>query len=89
MNDMHVEFVSQVRNSLLDYCKHEFGCRILQRLIESTVENVKRELIEGVLSEYDDLITNQFGTFVLCCILEHGGLDHQQYLLERVTENFA
>lgn len=73
----------------MDFCRHEFGCRIVQRLIENTNEATKRALIGGVLHEYDELITNQYGTFVLCCTLEHGGLDHQQYLLERVTENFA
>ena len=56
--ELHTQFIGQVQDSLIDYCKHEFGCRIVQRLIENTIDEVNKTLIGKVLAEYDDLITN-------------------------------
>lgn len=42
----------------MDFCTHEFGCRVVQRLIENTKGEPQRDLVTAVLQEYDELIVN-------------------------------
>lgn len=62
--------------------RHRFGCRVLERLIEHFPAPWLSEFLQGVLEDTANLCGNQYGTFVMQHILEHGLPAHKRRIAE-------
>ena len=78
--ELYKNFLGEIDRDVIDYSKHEYCCRIVQRLIENCTHTLIFQLIDKILVNYHLLINDQYGTFVLCSILESGN-DHQKSYL--------
>jgi len=69
-------------------CKHAYGCRIMQRLIEKCqphhIERMVGQLIPGQVAK---LSSDKHGNYVIQCMLEHGQIIDKQRIIEVITKN--
>lgn len=68
--------INEFENNYLYLCNHKYGCRVIQRLFEACdLENKDNgleceNLISIIIMEYQKLIINQYGNYVLQHIIE-------------------
>jgi len=67
--------------------RHEFGCRILQRLLEHCQPEQVRGLVEHLLTDAVALSKHMYGNYVMQHVLEHGTPDHQHRLTMILEKN--
>jgi len=69
-----------------ELAKHNFGCRLLQRLIERYPLNTEpMEAMVSVLSNhFSELVTDSFGNYVLQHVLEYGRPQDRLALIEKL-----
>lgn len=61
--------------------KHQYGCRIMQRLLEhGRVDQIER-LVEDLFVDVISLCKHIYGHFVMQHVLEHGSENHRQRLI--------
>lgn len=82
-------FFQLIQQDIVIYCKHEYCCRIIQRLIESCHQDTVHNLVNMMLQNFELLIKNQYGTFVLCCIIDRGSPQHKLALVRKVYPNMS
>lgn len=46
-----------------------------------------QRMIEKILQKYQVLIKDEYGTFVICSVLEHGDDQHRLFLLNQINHN--
>lgn len=63
--------------------RDRFGCRVLCRLLEHSMENPRAaELLGEVVAQAGSLFLDAFAHFVLEAVLEHGLEEHQHYVVQ-------
>ena len=77
--------ISQVISDLQGICMNEHGCRVIQRILEHCLPILIEPLVHQALQMSDILVKDQYGTFVLCSIIEHGADHHRESILENIT----
>ena len=81
------KFISEIEKDFIMLCQHENGCRVIQRMIDHCAQDMIKPIVDKVLSKYNVFIKDQYGTFVLCSILENGNDDQREFILEQVKNN--
>jgi len=70
--------------------RNQFGCRVLQRLLEHCSPSQVRGLVEDLLTDADRLSTHIYGNYVMRHVLEFGHKDQRArfaaFALERVSK---
>jgi pumilio RNA-binding family len=61
-----------MRGKATTVARHQFGSRILERLIEHCGEDELGFLFDELLEDFEALARHQFGNFVVARLLEHG-----------------
>jgi len=51
---------------------HQYGCRVIQRMLEHCKEEQKKPIYREVFERVLDLTKDQFGNYVISHVLEHG-----------------
>jgi len=64
--------------------RHRFGCRVLERLIESFSDDKVRHIVEQLLSEAVALATHPYGNYVIQHALKHGSRLQRARLCEKL-----
>lgn len=59
-------------NAAASVAKHQFGCRILQRLLEHCPAGQVQGLVDELLRDAVLLAMHRYGNYVLSAVLEHG-----------------
>merc|ERR1712070_508305 len=85
--------VEELLNHASQTARHQYGCRIMCRLLEHSSEHLDTiKLFNELLVNVDALCAHEFGHYVMESVLEHGTESHQalvawsleQELLQRV-----
>lgn len=76
--------INQVISDLSGICVNEHGCRVIQRMLEHCSPILIEPLVHIAQGMFEMLIENQYGTFVLCSVVEHGAHHHRQSILSKV-----
>jgi hypothetical protein len=56
-------------------------------MIDHCDKDLIQSIVNKVLSKYNVLIKDQYGTFVLCSILANGSDKHREFILDLVNQN--
>lgn len=67
-----------------EVARHNFGCRVLERLIEHCKEDQMRDLIDKLVDSAPDLCRHKFSNFVIQHLLEHGEVHRRVAVVERL-----
>lgn len=81
------KFISEIEKDFIMLCQHENGCRVIQRMIDHCAQDMIKPIVDKVLSKYNVFIKDQYGTFVLCSILENGNDDQREFILQQVKKD--
>ncbi|THH33930.1 hypothetical protein EUX98_g248 [Antrodiella citrinella] len=65
-------FIAAFRGSVLSLASHAYGCRVLQRCLEHLPNEQTRPLLDELHLHSHDLMSDQFGNYVIQFILEKG-----------------
>jgi len=65
---------------ILELAKHQYGCRILQRLLETCYPEQMEGVVKILLSEATGLIRHSYGTFVMQVIMKFGTEEQRELL---------
>ena len=57
---------------LVEICVHQYGCRVIQRMLEHCKEEQKKPIYREVFERVLDLTKDQYGNYVISHVLEHG-----------------
>lgn len=69
--------------------RQNFGCRILQRLLEHCSPNQLERIVEELLSEAVRLSVHQFGNYVMQCLAAHGLGAQRRRLTNDIIKDIA
>lgn len=70
---MCIPFImNSFRGHITTFATHGYGCRIIQRILESGTEEEKRELLDAIHASLTQLINDQYGNYVTQHVLEKG-----------------
>merc|ERR1711963_736671 len=67
--------------------KHQFGCRLLERLLEHCPSGQVECIINELLSDAEPLCRNPYGNFVMQHIFEHGSQAWKENIVEQIAWN--
>ena len=66
---------------------HNYGCRVIQRMLEQGTETERRELMDEVHSCIPHLISDQFGNYVAQHIVVQGSTDDRSKIIRLVVDD--
>mmetsp|Transcript_122866 Transcript_122866/g.191860 ORF Transcript_122866/g.191860 Transcript_122866/m.191860 type:complete len:343 (+) Transcript_122866:2-1030(+) len=90
--DFVIDEIMRAPNGAVAAAKHQFGCRIVERLMEYCTLHQTRKLVEDLLQVAPEMCKHPYGNYVMQHIFEHGAAEHKRALcleLERKVETFA
>jgi len=67
--------------------RHQYGCRVLERLIEHCTEGSLEALVERYVASVDELCRHQYGNFVIQHLLEHGSDELRSQINKQLLKN--
>ena len=76
--------LSVIVEHALDLSCHQYGCRVVQRVLERCDEGSAAPVIAAILSRVPQLVCDQFGNYVLQHILEYGSHAHKMPIFDYV-----
>lgn len=79
------EIVEQGRSGAQDAARHQYGCRVIQRLLEHCRPEQIEELVGAFLSCAIALSRHEFGNFVMQHVLEQGTPSQRRRLARLLT----
>ena len=89
----HVQFIideiMQHSNGPLIAAKHQYGCRIMERLIEHCRSDQLRPLVEALLKDVLRLSNHKFGNFVVQHIMEHGTSEQKHFIATKIMDGMG
>ncbi len=68
---------------------HNYGCRVIQRILEHGTEVEKRTLMEEIHTHSSFLIADQFGNYVAQHIIAYGEPDDREKMIQLVINNLV
>lgn len=83
------EMVQAGPGAILAAARHQFGCRILQRLLEFSSPAQISKLVEYLLEEAVSLCKDMYGSFVLQHLLQHGAEMHVLHVTRLLAANIS
>mmetsp|Transcript_53526 Transcript_53526/g.174221 ORF Transcript_53526/g.174221 Transcript_53526/m.174221 type:complete len:521 (-) Transcript_53526:160-1722(-) len=66
--------------------KHQSGCRVIQRLIESCWSSVRSDMTDLLRLSGPAFVSHKFGHFVLETLLEHGDAEHRSLIVHALLD---
>jgi len=65
--------------------RHNFGCRIVQRILEHCSEAQKQAVLDHILRNLVSLCREQYGNYVVQHVLEHGRQEDRSKIVNLIT----
>jgi mRNA-binding protein PUF3 len=78
--------MSTFRGQINSLSAHNYGCRVVQRMLEQGTEEEKREVMEEVHACAPQLITDTYGNYVAQHVVEHGSPDDRARVIQLVID---
>lgn len=75
-----IDELLQQKNEVTDLARHQYGCRILQRLLENCHVEQMEPVVKLLLSEAMTLVRHSYGTFVMQVIFDFGTEEQREQL---------
>ena len=89
----HVQFIideiMERRKGPLLAAKHQYGCRIVERLIEHCPSDQLRPLVAELLKDVLPLSSHRFGNFVLRHIMEFGTSGQKHFIATTIIDGMG
>ncbi|CAK9045726.1 Pumilio homolog 5 (APUM-5) (AtPUM5) [Durusdinium trenchii] len=83
----HISFVIQaVAKRAEDMALHQYGCRIIQRLLENAELESIAGILDPIVEATDKLSKDKHANYVIQCILERGRLQDKIRIVKLITE---
>lgn len=80
------EILERGHGAVLKVARHQYGCRVLQRLLEhGNADKIVEELLAGAV----EICTHMYAQFVLQHLCEHGTTQQVNILTELLADNIA
>ena len=70
-----------------ELAKHEYGCRVFQRMIEHFHPSQLDVFVDGVVDKAKELCFDPFGNFVIQHLVEHGSIKHKTIIAKMLSAN--
>jgi len=67
--------------------KHQYGCRVIERLIEHCRDDQASGLVGKLLDEAEALCCHQYGNFVMQHIFEHGSEEAKAIAIQKMVKS--
>ena len=83
------EILAAGRRATARLARHQYGCRILQRLIEHCSPGQVSRLAQDLLVEVAALSVHQYGAYVMACLVEHGAEEHGHTVATALIDSAA
>lgn len=74
-----------LQDSVWKVARHQYGCRILERLLEHWESKDVEPLVEKLLDDPEPLCRHQFSNFVMQHIFEHGAEVWKDRIIEHIV----
>uniref|UniRef100_A0A914HU84 PUM-HD domain-containing protein n=1 Tax=Globodera rostochiensis TaxID=31243 RepID=A0A914HU84_GLORO len=74
-------------DSVTSLSTHEYGCRVIQRVLKHCTEQQKRPMLEQLHDNMLTLVTNQYGSFVIQHVVENGLPEDRERIVRSLQEN--
>jgi mRNA-binding protein PUF3 len=68
---------------------HPYGCRVIQRVLETCVEPAKRRIFAELHAYGSTLISDQFGNYVAQNMMQHGSPEDRAKVINLVKQNLV
>ena len=65
---------------------HQYGCRVIQRMLEHCEEAQIRPILNEVFERVLDLTKDQYGNYVISHVLEHGDLQDKLFVINKMKK---
>jgi hypothetical protein len=89
----HVQFVideiTELPSGPLLASKHQYGCRIMERLIEHCRSDQLRPLVAELLKHVLRLSSHRFGSFVVQHIMEFGTSEQKHFIATKIMDGMG
>jgi hypothetical protein len=83
------ELLQRGRGAAVLAARHEYGCRIVQRLLERFIPDSLHNLIQDLIGGVVTLCTDFYGSYVVLTLLEKGNETHKRKLMEILVGNVS
>merc|ERR1719321_1661137 len=92
MRPMHSQFIIDEilqggPGAAVRVAKHQYGCRVLQRLFEHCSKGQLEPIVHQLLGDAMQICTHNFGQFVLQHLCEHGTAEQVSELTELLAQS--
>jgi len=78
--------LKELNGHAITLARHQFGCRVLERLMEHCSEHQEvAELVDDLLKDAEPLCRHQYGNFVIQHIFEHGSQTWKDSVTKQIT----
>lgn len=79
--------IDEVIGDLENLSRHSFGCRVVQRMLESCSGEQKNRVLDSIIEYRESLIEDKFGNYTIQRCLTHGRLSDIDAIFESITVN--
>jgi hypothetical protein len=83
------EILQQGPGAVVVAAQHQYGCRILQRLIEFSAPGQLDALVHHLLGQAAPLCNDMYASYVLQHLLQHGAANHISFLVQQLAKNIT
>jgi hypothetical protein len=81
-----VQFIiDNFKGRVYEMSVHQFGCRVMQRMLEHCKEEQIRPILEEVFLRVLDLTKDQYGNYVISHVLEHGRSSDKEFVISKMN----
>ncbi|EED92622.1 predicted protein [Thalassiosira pseudonana CCMP1335] len=79
--------IDEVIGDLENLSRHSFGCRVVQRMLESCSGEQKNRVLDSIIEYRESLIEDKFGNYTIQRCLTHGRHSDIDAIFESITVN--
>lgn len=86
----HVQFIlDSIDGKVGDLANHAYGCRVIQRVLETCVEPAKSRIYAELHACGATLISDQYGNYVAQNMMQHGAAEDRARVIGLVKQNIV
>ncbi|TEB35914.1 ARM repeat-containing protein [Coprinellus micaceus] len=85
----YLNFVSVFRGRVINIARHTYGCRVIQRCFQHLPPQQAQPLLTEFMEYAFDMITDQFGNYVIQYLLESGRPSERNYIVSLMRGNIV
>jgi pumilio RNA-binding family len=78
--------VDAFKKRVYEMSVHQFGCRVIQRMLEHCEESQIRPVLNEVFERVLDLTKDMYGNYVISHVLEHGMPTDKLFVINKIKK---